>query len=253
VGTGYTLTISAYREDGVALYSGERIEIAVLPGVNDLGVLNTSSFESSLTTPASEATDVDFAGPVFGWEAATGAAGYQLFISTTPDLSNPFYSAIFDSNSVTLPDEVLAADSHYWWGVVPVDFDGRPGDLNADQMYAFSTSSTSSGTPVISDVYDELLDTYAECIDSGGNTFFGYNYMVYFDYQDADGNAGESDGAYINVNGYNWDWLTFDGDSANGTVSVNYCSSSAGDRLTLIMVDGAGSRSNTLTIDLTIP
>jgi hypothetical protein len=45
--------------------------------------------------------------------------------------------------------------------------------------------------------------------------------------------------------------VSFNGDGAYGTVTVNYCSSTSGDRLTLRMVDGAGRESNPLTIDLT--
>jgi hypothetical protein len=253
VGSGYALTLSAYNQDGVVLYSAERIEITILPGVNDLGVLNGISFETSLIAPASDASGVSHISPSFRWESVAGAAGYQLLIFASANLANPVFTDTVDDVSVTLAGSALEADNQYWWGVVPIDFDGRPGQLNLDQVSAFSTAATASGSPLISGIYDELLDTYAECIDSSGNIFYGYNYDVYFDYEDAQGDAGESDGAYIIVNGYDWDWVTFDGDGASGSVTVNYCSSTAGDRLSLTMVDGAGWESDPLIIDLTTP
>jgi hypothetical protein len=253
VGSGYALALSAYNQDGIVLYGAERIEITVLPGGNDLGVLDGIAFEAGPIAPAPDASGVSPTSPSFRWEPVVGAAGYQLLISAFANLANPVFTDTVDDVSVTLAGSALEADNQYWWGVVPIDFDGRPGQLNLDQVYAFSTAATVSGPPVISGIYDELLDTYAECVDSSGNIFYGYNYDVYFDYEDSDGDAGESDGAYIIVNGYDWDWVTFYGDGASGSVAVNYCSSTAGDRLSLIMVDGAGWESDPLTIDLTTP
>jgi hypothetical protein len=362
VGSGYTLTISAYREDGAALYSAERIEISVLPGVNDLGIVNATRFVTSTVAPEPDATDVNITGPVFSWEAATGAAGYQLLISISADLRDPVYSATLDDLSATLADDILTAESQYWWAVVPVDFDGRPGVLGEDQVYAFSTADAcpagddhgddpasatliaendviqgeiecsndrdyfrfelssplmvtiftegttdtagylldadgsersydddsgadsnflieanlSAGTyfiavqgyqngtgvytlglatssaPVISGVYDVLDDPFADyCVNSSGGTFSGYAYFVYFDYQDPDGDAGTSDGAYVTLNDQDWEWVSIGGDGASGTVSISYCSTSAGNQLVLKLVDGAGGESNPLTIDLT--
>jgi hypothetical protein len=253
VGSGYTLTLSAYNQDGVVLYGAERIEITILPGVNDLGVLNGIPFETSPVTPAPDATDVNPTSPHFSWEAVSGAAGYRLLIATSADLASPIYTDTIDDVSVILADNVLQAGNEYWWGVVPIDFDGRLGQLNVDQVYAFSTSLSSSAPPVISFIYDELLDTAASCVDTDGNTFTGYDYLMYFDYEDSDGDAGESDGAYIIINDYFWDWVAFDGDGASGSVTVNYCSSTAGDRVTVRMVDGDGQESDPLTIDLSIP
>ena len=106
--------------------------------------------------------------------------------------------------------------------------------------------------PEISSIRDDLIDPFADyCIDSQGNTFSGYNYDVYFDYSDPNGDAAANDGAWVTVNGYYWSWATIGGDGFSGTVTVSYCSSTTGNNLTIRMYDGLENVSNQLSISLT--
>lgn len=495
VGSGYTLTISAYGGDEVALYCVERIGLSVQAGATTaIGVLNAYPFETHISAPVHNASEVSAASPNFSWDELAGAAHYRLIVSESADLSHPVHAATHDSTNLTLADNVLQPGTQYWWAVVPVDFDGRtgpmpidgsyrfttlPGDvppsddayeendtlvdafdltgnegaplsslnglgivnandsadyfqinLNADVVWfyvdcihtyadgdidiallssdgallvegvsandnesisfdlsayaggayylrvalvdesnansydlqfdfsecpngddygdkvdtavAISTNGTvqgaiecgddtdyfrfelsrsravriytegstdtigwlldSGGTeidsnddpddtnrnfliqqtlpagtyyvavgsfesetgayeltvlsepspPVISGVYDDLVDPFADyCVNSQGETFSGFNYNIYFTYDDPDGDAADGDGAYVTVNGVDWNWTSIGGDGSNGTVTISYCNSTAGRSLAITMTDGAGRVSNQLSIDLT--
>ena len=385
VGDGYTLTISAYRADGVAVYCVEEDEITVRPGNNDLGVLDAAPFEASGITPAPGASGVNTASVSFRWAAAAGATGYRLLVSESADLSLPIYQPTVGTTSDTPADGILQPDTQYWWAVVPIDFDGRVGALPVDGGYRFSTLpregppsddtyeendtlasafdltpyrgtplsavngagivssddpldyfridlnpgaewvfidcshtyvngdvdialfasdgslvaegdsvtddesiayhlgldgggtyyigvslygdgvsvsntydlsfdytvSTGPSPPVISNIYDNLLDPAAACVSNEGGAFTGYHYAIYFDYDDADGDAGDVHGAYVTVNGMFWSWTEIGGDGADGRVTLSYCSVTPGHSLAVILVDGEGLESNLLSIDLT--
>ncbi len=107
------------------------------------------------------------------------------------------------------------------------------------------------GPPVISGIYHNYIGYVDYCINSQGQTFSGYNYNVYFNYDDPDGDADDSDGGYVTVNNVVWSWATIGGNGFNGTVTVSYCNPSPGVLLHITMTDGAGRTSNQLDHRLT--
>lgn len=139
VGSDYVLTISAVSENGFARYCVERMGITVRAGATtNIGTLEGYLFETSGHTPGNGDSDVDYDGPSFGWDGLAGAAGYRLVVSESADLSDSVHDEIHDGLGTTLATG-LAEDTQYWWGVAPVDFDGRPGLLSADRVYRFTT------------------------------------------------------------------------------------------------------------------
>lgn len=167
VGSGYTLTISAYGGDDVALYCVERIGISVQAGATTaIGMLNAYPFETHITAPANNASGVSAASPSFSWDELAGAAHYRLIVSESADLSHPVHAATHNSPNVTLADDVLQPGTQYWWGVVSVDFDGRLGRLPIDGIYSFTTRAADNPTP--DDNYEEN-DTLADAFDLTGN------------------------------------------------------------------------------------
>jgi len=117
------------------------------------------------------------------------------------------------------------------------------------------TDCPEPGPPVISGI-SEAYTGIQTCYRSDGTSFTGYHNFIYFNYSDPDGNASESEGAWVTVNSAEWQWSWINlqyGDGFSGRLRVSYCNSSPGHTVTIRMYDGDENESNPLSIDLTGP
>jgi len=66
-----------------------------------------------------------FEGAVFSWEPVIGAASYRLEIATSD--TGWSTARIYTTLNVSLQPTAKLPNGEYWWRVVPLDVDGRPG------------------------------------------------------------------------------------------------------------------------------
>lgn len=153
VGSNYTLTVIGHNANGDTNYCAERIGITVNAGMNHIGEVTASRFEASVSEPLPEAIDLDPGSVTFRWEAAAGAAGYNLLISEFSDLSDPIRIELPSSGlsySIST-DGILLPATQYWWAVTPVSFDGASGHPYPDKI---NTYTTARDVPLPEDIYD---------------------------------------------------------------------------------------------------
>jgi hypothetical protein len=128
--------------------------------------------------------------PYFQWEPVSGAAGYQLKVST----SNTLTPVVWPENSDTYmvnsagpiyPDYEFP-DGTYYWAVRAVDQNGKPG--NWSPLYVFNKDSRTLGTQASGDTlppdaipfYEEQAPVPVEIVESfppNGGTNIGVNLM----------------------------------------------------------------------------
>ena len=159
VGSGYTLLFYGHNDSGQTTYSGTELGISVNPGNNDIGTIAASQFFAEMISPLDASSGIDPDNATFSWQYASGAAGYQLWISESVELSDPL---IFDTNnlSFTLPTGILMADTPYFWTVFPIDI------YDVRSWFYFDTYSftTAAADIVIDDNY-EPNDIMSEAFD----------------------------------------------------------------------------------------
>jgi hypothetical protein len=177
------------------------------------------------------------------WSSVSGATYYKVYRATS---SGGTRSQIGSPTSTSFDDTTASAGTTYYYWV-------RASNSYGDSGYSSYNTGYRAvpGPPVISNIRHDYYGFVDWCVSSSGGTFSGHLYDVYFDYSDPDGNAAESDGAWVTVNGVTWSWADIGGDGYDGTVDLSYCNSSPGVSLYIYMYDGDEQRSNQLSITLT--
>ena len=124
-------------------------------------------------------------------------------------------------------------------------------------------TTTASGTysppiipdspPVISNISQELVDpSFPDCFWADGSTFTGYYYRISVTYEDPNGDVTKADGAKVLLDGSDAPLFFISGNGFTGTASADPCypSSQYGRKFSIEVVDGAGLKSNKLTVTI---
>jgi hypothetical protein len=166
VGSNYRLTVIGYNSNEETTYCAERIGITVQRGVNDIGAVVASRFETSGHAPAHNAVNVSPENIAFSWDETIGATNYRLQVSESADFSVRIIDELTPDLSHTVTNDVIQPETQYWWRVIPLNIDGMTGYLSPDNIYRFTTSSYF--TPLPDDAYEEN-DTLESAYDLTGS------------------------------------------------------------------------------------
>ena len=107
----------------------------------------------TLSTPADGATISFPADPlVLRWDAVPGAAKYRVFLARDEALSSLVTSngQPWEVQATNLAPNVLLASNTYYWGIIPLDSQGNPGNPSAVRSFMWDWPSTT--TPFLNDL-----------------------------------------------------------------------------------------------------
>ncbi len=100
----------------------------------------------SQSTPSNNASGISLT-PTLTWVSSSNADTYQVVISTSSNLSSPFYNETFSSANTSCNPTGLSYSSTYYWGVTATNSDGSTEASNAGISFTVEDAPVGTAPP----------------------------------------------------------------------------------------------------------